>query len=141
MLEKLMSYCKNYFVRTLETGTYTIASGSINSTGTYAIGQYTRIKGSLLNDGVYQFASVMPLQDEVFEGSVYGLAVPKDFIELSTVISAFVDKNPQSALTSESFSGYSYSKATDINGAPMSWQSVFASELKQFKKMYESEVV
>ena len=141
MLEKLMQYCKNYFVRTLETGTYTIANGSINATGTYAIGQYIRIKGSLLNDGVYQFANTMPLQNEVFDGSIYGLAVPKDFVELSTTISTFVDKNPQSALTSESFSGYSYAKATDINGAPMSWQSVFASDLKPYKKMYESEVV
>lgn len=141
MLEKLMSYCKNYFARTVESGEYTILNGSINTTGTYATGQYIRIRGSLLNDGVYQYSQIMNLQNEIFTGEIYGLAPPKDFIELSTAISTHVDKNPQSALTSESFSGYSYSKATDANGAPMSWQSIFASELKQFKKMYESEVV
>ena len=41
----------------------------------------------------------------------------------------------ESPYTSESFGGYSYTKATDANGAPIGWQKAFASRLNKWRKL------
>jgi signal transduction histidine kinase len=45
------------------------------------------------------------------------------------------DAGKPSNFTSESFGGYSYSKATDNNGAPLSWEKVFAGRLNKYRRM------
>ena len=39
------------------------------------------------------------------------------------------------ARTAESFGGYSYTKATDANGAPIGWHKAFASRLNEWRKL------
>ena len=145
-MEKILKVINNFFYRFYESGYYGIETNSIEVKGRYVKGQYIRIIGSMLNDGVYKVDSVIDnmimldaeLLDEVFKGNICSLAIPKDLIDLEVKVSEFNAKNKPSAITSESFQGYSYSKATGNNGTPATWQDVFANDLKPYRKMNDS---
>lgn len=141
MLESILMYLHNWFVVPdgIYTGKYSIKDGSIELPFLVS-GQYFRIVGSVLNDGLHQYPA-SDLQDEEFTGAVWALAIPKAVIDLDTKISTWTEKNQPSAYTSESFGGYSYSKATGANGTPASWQDVFAADLAPYRKLRETAFV
>ena len=116
-------------------GTFTISGGSIAPLDFLQEGQYFRIVGSVFNDGVYQYPA--KLKDEVFEGAVWAMALPPSVIALAAEIKTYNDSDAGKAspFTAESFGGYSYTKATDANGAPIGWQKAFASRLRQWRKL------
>ena len=138
MLTELCAELRNYFEMPngRHFGTFTISGGSIAPLDFLQEGQYFRIVGSVFNDGVYQYPA-SELTDEVFEGAVWAMAVPPTLIALSAEIKAYNDSDAGkvSPYTSESFGGYSYTKATDANGAPIGWQKAFASRLNKYRKL------
>ena len=90
---------------------------------------------SVFNDGLHQYP-VADLTDETFTGSVWALAVPKAVIELAEEIDAWQTKNGDPGpFTSESFGGYSYSKATNASGMAVGWQDVFKSRLNDWRRI------
>lgn len=119
--------------------TFTISSGVISPLSSSLIaGQYIRIVGSLLNDGIYLLPSnftVSSLVDETFTGAIFGLAIPKDLVTLDSEITAYVAANPATGYVSESFGGWSGTKATGANGAALSWESVYAKRLNRWRKI------
>lgn len=134
MLEQILAYLHNDFARqTLPEQEWTIADGTMNVPGALS-GQYVRIIGSVLNDGVYQYP-LTGLTDETFTGTVRLLAIPKSVTALVDEIQAWAEKNHPTAFTSESFGGYSYSKATNADGVAASWQDVFRARLAPYRKM------
>lgn len=132
MLETVLMYLNNWFVVGRYDDTYTIEDGGI--TLPFLVdGQYFRIVGSLFNDGVYQYPA--ELTDETFDGSVWALAIPKAFLSTVEEITAWTAKNGDGgAYTSESFGGYSYSKATNSKGMAVGWRDVFSAQLAPWKK-------
>ena len=138
MLTELCAELRNYFEvpNGRHFGKFEISGGSIAPIDFLQEGQYFRIVGSVFNDGVYQYPATS-LTDEVFEGAVWALAVPPTLIALSAEIEAYNDSDAGKAspFTSESFGGYSYTKATDANGAPIGWQKAFASRLAKWRKL------
>lgn len=103
-------------------------------------GQYYRIVGSALNDGVYQKGAGNVFVPEKFSGAIWIMAVPVGVISLSGEIDAYVEKygdQINSPFQSESFGGYSYSRASGSNGSanPSDWRSVFASRLNKWRKI------
>ena len=135
MLDEICSHIRNYFVEAVKSGTFEIKNGSIVPLDFLKDGQYFRIVGSTLNDGVYQYPAA-ELTDEVFSGSVWAMAVPPTFIALADEIKAFnsSEEAKPTAYTSESFGGYSYTKATDANGVSAGWETVFAKRLNKWRK-------
>lgn len=134
MLEELLRHLNNYFVVNIYTGDYVI-EGSEISLPFLQQGQYYRIIGSVFNDGVYQYGHEQ-LINESFHGAVCALAVPQAVINIAEEISTWVANNAVSgAYQSESFGGYSYQRATDKNGNPVTWQSAFANRLNQWRKI------
>ena len=115
------------------SGEFVISSGTIDLPQLLP-GQYFWIDGSVFNDGLHQAGSA-DLQDEIFRGTITPAAVPKAVVALSEDISTWVEKNPATDKTSESFGGYSYSRASGANGAPVTWQAVFASRLNRWRKL------
>lgn len=127
-------------------GTFIITDGTLDlSEIEIKDGQYFRIIGSTFNDGVYQYPAT-GLTDEEFFGAIWAMAVPPSVIALVADIEAWQDKyggidsSAMSPFTSESFGGYSYSKAsrtgsggTDSNAG--TWQGVFASRLNKWRKI------
>ena len=136
MLTELCAELRNYFVVEIHNGQYTINGGEIAPLDFLQEGQYFRIVGSVFNDGVHQYPAT-GLTDESFCGSVWAMAVPPSVVALADEIEKYneSDEAKPSAYTSESFGGYSYTKATDNNGVPLSWQKVFASRLKPYRRI------
>ena len=141
MLETVLIHLKNWFVvpRGVHEGIYTIKNGSLELPFLQN-GQYYRICGSVFNDGLHIYG-VDDLENETFAGTVWALAIPKAVVELSEKIDEWQSKNGDavaSPFSSESFGGYSYTKATDsTTGAAATWETVFRSQLNPYRKMRE----
>lgn len=138
MLETILMHLNNWFLVPdgVHEDTYTIEEGGI-VLPFLASGQYFRICGSVFNDGLHQYPAD-DLADETFTGAVWALAVPRQLVNLSDEIKAWSEKNQPSAFTSESFGGYSYSKAIGSSGAPLDWQDVFRARLNPYRKIREN---
>ena len=141
MIEEIMAYIHNYFERRKVRGVFSILNGQLDGVTFIQDGQYYRIKGSVFNDGVWMYGTDV-LHDETFIGEVWCLAVPPAFINIVDEIKDWNDKNKdavQSPFTSESFGGYSYSKATESTGnngsSGVTWRSVFGSRLNEWRKI------
>ena len=139
MLEQVLREVRNWFVADggVHSGNYTIEDGSI-TLPFLADGQYFRICGSVFNDGLHQYTST-DLVDEEFSGAIWALAIPKAVIELADEIQKWQEKNGEASVSpyqSESFGGYSYSKATDAEtGGAVTWQSAFKQQLSAWRKI------
>lgn len=147
MLEQILTELHNWFrvrdgLNGIHLGTYTIEDGGI-TLPFLRDGQYFRICGSVFNDGLHQYGPAMEiLQDETFDGAVWALAIPKTVVDLAGEIAAWQEKYGaviDSPYTSESFGGYSYSKASgagDIAGSG-GWQAAFRARLNPYRKLRE----
>jgi hypothetical protein len=65
------------------------------------------------------------------------MAVPKAVIELANDIEKWVNdySNVNSPYQSESFGGYSYSKASGTNGGAITWQDAFSKRLNMYRRI------
>ena len=139
MLEQVLMNIRNWFPVKggIHSGAFTIKDGGV-TLPFLADGQYFRICGSVFNDGLHQY-NVLDLVDETFNGTIWALAIPKAVIDLSKEIEKWQEKNGESAsspYSSESFGGYSYSKATDAEtGGAVTWQSAFKKQLSAWRKI------
>ena len=135
-LTNLCAEIRNYFETKKRFGTFTISGGSISPSDFLLDGQYFRIVGSVFNDGVHRHPA-HDLTDETFDGAVWAMAVPPAVIDLATEIEEYnkSDVGKPSPYISENFGGYGYTKATDENGLPAGWRSVFRSELNKWRKL------
>lgn len=147
MLETVLIHLKNWFVvpRGVHEGIYTIESGTFELPFLQN-GQYYRICGSVFNDGLHKYGDESDiLTDETFTGTVWALAVPKAVVELAAKIEEWQTKNGDavaSPFSSESFGGYSYTKATDsVTGSAATWETVFRSQLNPYRKLRENAAV
>lgn len=139
MLEQVLMNIRNWFTVDggIHSGTFTIKDGGI-TLPFLANGQYFRIIGSVFNDGLHQYPAA-DLVDEEFSGAIWALAIPKAVIELADEIQKWQGKNGEASVSpyqSESFGGYSYSKATDAEtGGAVTWQSAFKKQLSAWRKI------
>ena len=148
-MDELCGYVRNYFLRDyknpeqyIHNGTFTIANGSIQELPFLIPGQYFRITGSALNNGVYKYGDAhISLRDEVFEGAIWAMYVPVDFVDLAREINNWLEANATALngpYQSESFGGYSYSKGSSTRAdgtAYAPWQAQFASRLGRYRRL------
>lgn len=141
MLTELCQELRNWFERDKIFGDFTIENGAIDvPDGFLQDGQYFRIIGSVFNDGVHKYGED-ELTTEAFKGAIWSMAVPPSVIALSERISAWVTKYGDmvsSPYQSESFGGYSYTKASSGQGnagSTPTWRNTFASELNRWRKI------
>ena len=139
MLEQVLMNIRNWFPVKggIHSGTFTIKDGGI-TLPFLADMQYFRICGSVFNDGLHQY-NVLDLTDETFNGTIWSLSIPQPIIDLANEIQEWQDKNADalsSPYSSESFGGYSYSKATNSEtGGAETWQSHFKQQLSAWRKI------
>ena len=141
MIDQVCTHVRNFFetdpitgARRIHQGRYSIVNGSI-SLPFLANGQYFRLFGSRFSDGVHQYpASALP--DETFDGVVWDMRPPKDFLDLVREIEAWMQKYGEAANSpyqSEAVIGaYSYTKQGDGG----SWQSVFKRRLDPYRNLF-----
>lgn len=137
MLEAVLRSINNWFERDRLTGSFRIEGGALEMPDGFLLdGQFYRIGGSVLNDGLHQHPAC-DLYDEEFAGEVRALAVPAAVQDLACDIDAWQADNgkaAQSPLQSESFGGYTYTRASGANGA-YTWQDAFRSQLNRWRKL------
>lgn len=141
MLSDICAELRNYFVRgcqDVHAGEFTVSDGSIEPLSFMQTGQYFRIVGSVFNDGVWQYPAT-DMTDEVFDGEIWAMRIPKEVVDLSNEIDDWVADNADainSPYQSESFGGYSYSKGySGGDSQSATWQSQFASKLARWRKL------
>lgn len=144
MLNELCQELKNYFDKGQPKfyGIINIENGHITDEEILEKikpGQYFRIIGSIFNDGVYCFNEELLLEDESFDGTIWLMAIPKDFLMLAQEIEDWQEeygKAVSGPYQSESFGGYSYSKASGKNGGgSYTWQDAFATRLNLYRRI------
>ena len=139
MLEQVLMNIRNWFTVEggIHSGTFSIKDGGI-TLPFLADGQYFRIIGSVFNDGLHQYPAT-DLVDEKFPGAIWALTIPPAVVDLADEIQKWQEKNGEvasSPFSSESFGGYSYSKATDAEtGGAVTWQSAFKRQLSAWRKI------
>lgn len=145
MIGEICAEIKNYFVykNDIHIGDWVISNGQISPILDLPT-DYIRIVGSRLNDGVHK-VSDLNLVDESFHGGIWIMSPPADFIKLVEEIEGWQEKNGKSdsaamsPFQSESFGGYSYSKASGGSSSGSSivptWQSVYASRLNRYRRI------
>lgn len=147
MLEQVLRYINNRFDRDPHGYEYGSVSGAFAiEDGTLAVdrlldGQYYWIEGSLFNDGLHLYPSA-DLTDETFRGRIVFLVIPSSVIDLAAEIEAWNANNADvinSPLQSESFGGYSYTRASggaEGNETPSTaWQLQFGARLRPYRKL------
>lgn len=137
----VMRQCRNYFETGYIDGTFRITGNALKDV---PASHFVYISGSLYHDGVWEICdgyltgrSVDGLHDEEFDGRVWLLAPPIDFLDLCKSIREYEEKNPVGAYLSESFGEYSYTRAgsgrtVTING----WVDAFGASLVPYRKMF-----
>lgn len=146
MLTEVCAWLKNYFCQEGDKmiGEFAIVNGIITPSIDLQAGQYYRIIGSVFNDGVHQEGETLTDETE-FHGAVWKMRVPQDVINIVSDIEAWmakygtIDSENMSPYSSESFGGYSYTKAQGYassgGGMLNSWQAVFASRLSRYMRI------
>lgn len=139
MLEDILRHLNNWFLVDIHEGTFTVENGGI-ALPFLRTNQYFRIVGSIFNDGLHQYPAT-DLTDEEFTGTVWALAIPKPLLALAHEIEVWQEKNGDivaSPYTSESFGGYSYTKASGgkaDTSAVTGWQDAFRIRLNAWRKL------
>lgn len=136
----VMRHCRNYFETGYMDGTFRITGNVLPDVRG---ARFVCISGSNMHDGVWEVAdgfltgrSVEGLKDEEFDGRVWLLAPPADFLELVRDMQEYEQKNPISAILSESFGGYSIERASTADGKPVTPERMYAARLSNYRHMY-----
>jgi hypothetical protein len=144
MLEEILGYIHNFFIKEVYGGKFNIHDGNVD-VDFLQNNQYFRIVGSVFNDGVYKYPETHLISEE-FEGEVWALAIPPALLKVVDEIAAWVakyggvDSQVMSPYNSESFGGYSYTKSAGYqsdggsNSHPI-WWSAFGPKLNQWRKI------
>ena len=150
MLQAVCEHIHNYFNRNSSpiNGTFAVFGGTISPIPDLKEGQRFLITGSDMNDGIYTFhaSGIMNdddtdwagLTDEVFAGAIIGLSIPPQVIALSVEISEWAAKYADvitSPYQSESFGGYSYTRAGNSGSSAGGWQDQFRAKLDRWRRV------
>ena len=149
ILTELCHEVNNYFPVSKHMGKFKVVDEAlVNMPAEIQEGQYFRILGSVFNKGVYKYDNSLKLINErEFEGSVWLLAIPQDFVALAEEIDAWqtkyggVDSAAMSPYTSESMGNYSYSKggasasSKGSSSNPNSWQTLYGDRLNKYRRL------
>lgn len=132
----VMRHINNYFEVGCIFGGFAISGNAI---APVPESPWCFVKGSWMHDGVHKVIGPGMLDisgfhaDEEFEGRVWLLKPPAEFLALCELISAYDDANPVGALQAEKFGGYS---KTRFANAPHSWQGAFEAHLAPYRRMF-----
>lgn len=154
MLTQICRNLNNVFnIDSGDFGTYEIKATILNgSHAKYLLGSYIAIElrggssnnGSILNSGIYKITddliTLENTMDEIWDGYIYQLAIPKGLIDLAEEIKINMKNTKQNNKKSENFGIYSYQKVTDKNGMVASWLQVYGNRLDEFRNRMFSEI-
>lgn len=135
----VMRQCRNYFETGYIDGTFRITGNALSGADG---ARWVYISGSECHNGVWEVyngyltgRSVAGLHDEEFEGRIWFLDPPPEFLALCETIKTYEEKNPVGAFAQERFGEYSYMRNMR-SGADTGWAASFRNELAQYRRMF-----
>ena len=142
MLTRICRYLKNWFVKETHLGTITVTDGNVFCNGSEIEMQEGQLFALVRTNYVYgSYAYGDEIDDSEFDGAVWLMDVPKDVLDVAEAMTEWETANSGTEATSpfqsESFGGYSYTKASNGNGKIGSSVfdiAQFASVLNPYKK-------
>lgn len=147
MLTEICAEIKNYFTYESDKhfGSWSIVNGLITPSFDIPT-DYIRIVGSHKNDGVHKLSDDDLVDEKTFMGAIWVMSPPKAFLDLAAEIAEWQAKNgnvnsqAMSPYNSESFGGYSYSKASSSSGngntnGAANWIGAYNSRLNLYRKI------
>ena len=142
MLTEICANIRNYFTYEDDKhfGEFAIVAGQITPSFNIPT-DYIRIVGSHKNDGVHKLSDNDLVDEDKFDGAIWVMSPPKDFIALAAEIADWqakygsVESQAMSPYNSESFGGYSYSKSGGSSSGGANWQSAYASRLDIYRRI------
>ena len=136
----VMRQCRNFFETGYIDGTFRITGNALSGAD---VSGMVYISGSHHHNGVWEISqgyltgrTVEGLPDEEFEGRVWILNPPEEFLDLCKTIREYEEKNPVGAYVQERFGEYSYVRNTHRDGMIVGWMSAFAEDLRPYRRMY-----
>ena len=145
MLYQVLTHIRNFFVAPNGTheGVFTLRDNNIyiDDAGVQQPitflqeGQYFLIQGSVFHDGVFRYPCECKVEER-FTGSVSALCIPQEVVDLALDIEEWQKKyGDPTPYMSESFGGYSYTKATQGSTGTATWQEAFRNRLHTWRKI------
>lgn len=145
MLTEILTEIRNYFCVSEYVGSFNLSNKTItlNNTIVPKVGQYIYIN-SALNRSICKVTSVtnnaflldsdtVLSDDEITYIAL--LKIPPQIISLSNEIMDWQTKNGNTSLISESFAGWSGTRAQGKNGN-LTWKEMFGDRLKPWRRMF-----
>lgn len=142
MIENVLRYLNNYFIRSVHSFNSILADGFIvDDPSDFVAGQYVCIFKSKINDGVYKIDSIVEnklvvdggvLSVESDEMVLCGLSIPKSLLNVITEIESYNSSNDGS-VKSESLGDYSVTYGADGGSG---WGEVFKTKLQPYRKVF-----
>ena len=131
----VMRVCRHYFPIDWADGGWSIQGGVLSPEVPEGL---IAIADSAHHNGVWMIKNgkIDTDTDENWDGRVWMLAPPADFLALCTEIDVWREKHPAQTLKSERFGEYGCEFAYGKNGVPLNWQTVFAARLQPYRRMY-----
>lgn len=150
LLGEVMKSINNYFEVSYMDKEFTIDDdGTLSNSSWLKYGQWIAVTGSIFHNGVWKFEDsklsrmtldadeeIHVLPGETFEGRIWSLAPPMQFIETCKQIGEFAAKMPVGALASESFGAYSHSYQRSATGGVVTWNEQFKNALDTYRHMF-----
>ena len=140
-MTELMRAVRNCFVTGAADGLWRVEGGTLMGDTPLPHSGWVALEGR----GVYDLASG-DLPDGEWEGRIWLLEPPADFLRLLEDINAWLAKTDDDSITSgavtrrrESFGVYATETEYGVSGTsdtPVDWQSVFAARLAPYRRMF-----
>lgn len=134
----VMRHVRNHFIRDIRTGSWQHTGGALTPGAPFAPGMWIAVTGRNAPAGVYRLddRGGIPSQgDAAWEGAIYRLAPPADFLRLCGEIAAWAAANPDPAVSAEKLGEYSVTRKA------VSWQEAFAPALAPYRRMFTEVAV
>lgn len=129
----VMRHVRNHFIHSAITGEWAHEGGALTPAAGLLPGMWIAVTGEDAPCGVYQLdekGGIPDLGDMSFQGTVYRLDPPADFIRLCGDIACWAQANPDPAVTDEKLGQYS------VGRRAVTWQEAFASALHPYMRMF-----
>lgn len=145
-LAMVMAECRNHFPIACTAGRMRLEGGVLRLPDALPACRYVYLEGGL-QTGVWEAKSALEgllltrdgqaPEDEAFCGRVFCLRPPISFLSLAEAAEAYSEKAPTGPFVSESFGGYTYTRASGSGGRPLTWQDALRPHLDVFRRMFD----
>ncbi len=146
-LAMVMAECRNHFPIACTAGLMRLESGVLRLPETLPDCRYVYLSGGTQEDlweasrtldgGLLLARDGQAPRDEAFCGRVFCLRPPLNFLSLAEEAEAYRNKAPVGPFLSESFGGYSYTRASGSGGRPLAWQDALRPQLNAYRRMFD----